>query len=199
MMKPSLIVGHSCADERAGMCNGIRFGYNIKVFKVFNNVEYKGNVVEYNPKTIRYQNEYKDGDQKEFYHYEVHAHKDHQSKIAPSPMDFEEHVYKISIDDICTITSLKRNGFDMLEEAIPSEINRKCSAHKTTDNTQENKSYFSKPLFVCDPFEDHRVVLFRKTTALVNDTTLSSSRQIIQLKGVHNYTSTFLKFIWVIL
>ena len=39
-----------------------RFGYNSKVFKVFNNVEYKGNVVGYNPKTKIYQIEYEDGD-----------------------------------------------------------------------------------------------------------------------------------------
>ena len=61
------------------------------------------------------------------------------SKVALTPMDFEEHVHKISIDDICTIMSLKSNGFNMSEEAIPSEINsydnRKCSAHTTTESS----------------------------------------------------------------
>ena len=55
-----------------------RFENGCKVFKFFNNVEYKGSVVGYNPKNKLYQVQYKDGDQEEFYHNEVHAHKEHQ-------------------------------------------------------------------------------------------------------------------------
>ena len=49
-----------------------------KVLKVFNNIEYEGNVVGYNPNTKLYQTEDDYGDQEEFYHNEVHAHQEHQ-------------------------------------------------------------------------------------------------------------------------
>ena len=79
----------------------------------------------------------------------------------------------------------------MSEEAIPSEINRKCSAYTTTESAEDKNYYFSNQFFVCDPFENHWGVMFRKRTTLVNDTMLSSSRQIIQFTGLHDSTLTF--------
>ena len=44
------------------------------------------------------------------------------SKFAPSLIDFEEHIHELNIYDICAIASLKCNGFNMSEEAFPSEM-----------------------------------------------------------------------------
>ena len=134
-------------------------------------MEYKGNVVGYNPKTKIYQTEYEDGDQEEFYHNEVHYHKEHQlprdkrwtkiknkkkkqrkyyinliSKVSPSPIYFEEHVHELSIDDICAIGPLKCNDLDMYEEAIPSYMIQLCINTLNSDKmTKEEKDlgYFT--------------------------------------------------------
>ena len=54
------------------------FENGTKVYKVSNDVQYKGSVIKYNPKTKLYQIEYEDCDQEEFYHNEIHAHNEHQ-------------------------------------------------------------------------------------------------------------------------
>ena len=64
----------------------------------FNNVEYTGNVVEYNSITTLYQIEHEGGDQEELYCYEVQAHKD--IKVSPSPMEFKEYIEESHINDI---------------------------------------------------------------------------------------------------
>ena len=52
-------------------------------------------------------------------------------------------VWRAHSEDIRTTTFLKWNGFNMLDKAIHFQTNRKCSAHTTTENAQENNCCFS--------------------------------------------------------
>ena len=51
------------------------FNIAFKILKVFDNGEYKGKIIGYDSKNWLYQVEYEDGDKKEFYHNEIHAHR----------------------------------------------------------------------------------------------------------------------------
>ena len=123
----------------------------------------------YNHKTILYPIEYEDGDQEQVYHYDVHVQKDHQSKIVPGPMDFEEHVHKIFV-----LLHLS-NEMDLTcwtKQFISKSI-------ETTVHIQQQKMHqkttvvFPTTIFVYEPFEVHGGVLvlddiIKKTITSVN-------------------------------
>ena len=46
------------------------------IYKEFDKMECKGKVTGYDSRHRLYEVEYKDGDKEEFYHIEIHAHKD---------------------------------------------------------------------------------------------------------------------------
>ena len=53
-----------------------KFKIGMPIFKEFDKVEHKGKIIGYDSRHRFYEVEYEDGDKKEFYHNEIHAHKD---------------------------------------------------------------------------------------------------------------------------
>ena len=124
-----------------------RFITGTKVFKVFNDVEYKGTVTGYDHKKKLYHILYEDGDAEDYYHNEVRdlqagvvkrhpkrkrwkkktsvAITNSIKKFAPTDMELEEHVMSLSIEDIRAIAAVK-HGIDMSESAISSEMIQLC-------------------------------------------------------------------------
>ena len=67
-------------NDNDGICMDLndrskRFKIVFPIFKVFDNVEYKGKIIGYNSKQRLYEVEYEDEDNEDFYHNEVHAHR----------------------------------------------------------------------------------------------------------------------------
>ena len=53
-----------------------RFPVGMPVYKEFDKVEHKGKIIGYDSRHRLYKVEYEDGDKEEFYHNELHTHKD---------------------------------------------------------------------------------------------------------------------------
>ena len=145
-----------------------RFITGTKVFKVFNDVEYKGTVTGYDHKKKLYHILYEDGDAEDYYHNEVRdlqagVVKRHPKrkrwkkktskmltnsikKFAPTDMELEEHVMSLSIEDIRAIATV-RHRIDMSESAISSEMIQLCFNTLNSDHmTKEEQalSYFTR-------------------------------------------------------
>ena len=103
-----------------------RFPFKTKVYKTWDNVEYKGEVQGYDPKYKTYRIVYEDGDEEDMHHNEV---KDcskgwrlpkkrrwkrkrnaivtnYINKLAPSERIYDEYVHTFSLDDIRNIASI---------------------------------------------------------------------------------------------
>ena len=119
-----------------------RFPTGTKIYKVFNEIEYAGEVTGYDNKSKLYHIKYEDGDLKDFFHNEVKEHQNHTvpmkqrwnrrkqivlqsliSKLAPDELDYEEHVMKLDFEAIRAITELN-SGLDCSENEVPSELLR---------------------------------------------------------------------------
>ena len=120
-----------------------RFVVDAKVFKIFNDVEYKDAVTGYDHKKRLYHILYEDGDAEDYYHNEVwdlragvvkrHPKRKRWKKktkltitnfiqkFAPTDMEMEEHVMSLSIEDIRATASVQ-HGIDMSKSAISSEM-----------------------------------------------------------------------------
>ena len=146
-----------------------RYDVGTKIFKIFNDVKYKGTITGYNCKKKLYHILYEDGDMEDFYHNEVkqfHSYtvKQHPKKkrwkrrtkkaaiqfiqkFAPTNLVVEEHVMSLSIEDIQAISSLRNEDVDMSEEAISSEMIKVCintlnSEHMTKE--EQTLGYFTR-------------------------------------------------------
>ena len=144
-----------------------RFITGTKIFKVFNDVEYKGAVTGYDHKKRLYHILYEDGDAEDYYHNEVRdlragVVKRHPKrkrwkkktkltitnfiqKFAPTDMELVEHVMSLSIEDIRAIASV-RHGIDMSVLAISSEMIQLCINTLNSDHmTKEEQAlgYFT--------------------------------------------------------
>ena len=149
--------------------NSTRVLVGTKVFKVFNDVEYKGTVTGYDPKTRLYHILYEDEDAEDFYHNEVrdlraivvkrHPRKKRWKKkttlavtnfiqkFAPTNMEMEEHVMSLSIEDIRAIASIRHKDVDMSTTAISSEMIQLCINTLNSDHmTKEEQAlgYFTR-------------------------------------------------------
>jgi len=119
-----------------------RFPTGTKIYKVFNEIEYAGEVTGYDNKSKLYHIKYEDGDLEDFFHNEVKEHQNHTvpmkqrwnrqkqivlqsliSKLAPDELDYEEHVMKLDFEAIRAITELN-SGLDCSEDEVPSEMLR---------------------------------------------------------------------------
>ena len=125
-----------------------RYGHGTIVYKVFNDIEYKGTVQGYDPHRKLYFIVYEDGDKEDYYHNEVKAYcednvKRHprrkrwnnrksvvltnpMHKYAPTEADSDEHVPTLSVEDIRAITSIRFTDRDKSEDAIPTEMIKVC-------------------------------------------------------------------------
>ena len=146
-----------------------RYEDGTKIFKIFNDVEYKGTITGYDPKKKLYHILYEDGDMEDFYHNEVKQfHADTVKrypkkkrwkrqtrktaiqfiqKFAPTELEIKEHVMSLSVEDITAIASLCNEDVDMSEEAISSEMIKICintlnSEHMTKE--EQALGYFTR-------------------------------------------------------
>ena len=140
-----------------------RFITGTKVFKVFNDVEYKGTVTGYDHKKNLYHILYEDGDAEDYYRNEVpdlqaevvkrHPKRKRWKKktskmitnsiknFAPTDMELEEHIMSLSIEDIRAIATVRH------ESAISSEMIQLCINTLNSDHmTKEEQAlgYFTR-------------------------------------------------------
>ena len=145
-----------------------RFVTGTKVFKVFNDVEYKDAVTRYDHKKRLYHILYEDGDAEDYYHNEVRdlqavvvkrhlkrkqwkkkttvAITNSINKFAPIDMELEEHVMSLSIEDIRAIATV-RHGIDMSESAISLEMIQLCINTLNSDHMTKKEQalgYFTR-------------------------------------------------------
>ena len=103
-----------------------RFPFKTKVYKAWNNVEYKGEVQGYDPKEKYYKIVYEDGDEEDLYHNEVKEYSkgwtlpknkrwkrkhntvitNYINKLAPSEQNYDEYAHTLSLDDIRNIAAI---------------------------------------------------------------------------------------------
>ena len=130
-----------------------RYTPGTKVYKVFNGVKYAGEVTGYDHKSKLYHIKYDNGDLEGFFHDKVHDHLNHTvslkqqwnhqrkvlfqsliSKIAPIESNYEEHVMKLDIETIRSISELNTLGLNCIftiigEGSAVKEIKRRCSSY----------------------------------------------------------------------
>ena len=123
-----------------------RIPFKTKIFKVFDGVEYKGEVQGYDVKEKLYKIKYEDEDIEDMYHNEVKEyskgwtlpkHKrwkrkrnqvitNYIHKLAPTERDYDTFTHTLSPQDIRNIASVCRLDLDLTEDEIPDELIRVC-------------------------------------------------------------------------
>ena len=129
--------------------NTSRFPFKTKVYKVFDGVEYKGEIRGYDKKQKTYKIVYEDDDVEDLYHNEVKEyskgwtlpkHKrwrrkrnrlvtNHLNTFAPTERecnDCEGYMATLSLEDIRNIAAIRNEDLDLSDEVLPDELIRVC-------------------------------------------------------------------------